>query len=66
MFTKEENYLGYLNRVLLNPPTTDHLPTEPPSHRPQTHRPTDPIIIFKRLEDSKTFTLQNTNTAEKM
>ena len=35
-------------------------------HRPLTHRPTDPIIIFKRLENSKTFTLQNTNTAEKM
>ena len=47
-------------------PTTDHLPTDPLIVRPQTHRPTDAIIIFKRLENSKTFTLQNTNTAEKM
>ena len=48
--------------VLLNPPTTnqpttDHLPTDP-----TTHRLTDTIIIFKRLEYSKIFTLQNTNS----
>ena len=52
---------------------TEHRPTDhrqlthgPPTNRPQNHRPTDAIIIFKRLENSKTFTLQNTNTAEKM
>ena len=39
-------------RVLLNPPT--HRPTV---HRLLTHQPTDPIIIFKRLENSKTFKL---------
>ena len=38
-------------------PTTDHLPTDQP-----THRPTDTIIMFKRLEYSKIFILQNTNS----
>ena len=40
-------------------------------HRPLIHRPTDPpatdaVTTFKRLENSNTFTLQNTNTAVKM
>ena len=60
-----------LPRVLLNPPTTnepttDHLSTDLPTHRPPTHRPTDAVTTFKRLENSNTFTLQNTNTAVKM
>ena len=60
-----------LKRVLLNPPTTnppttdqpttDHLPTDPP-----THRPPDGVMMFKRLENSKIFTLQNINTAGKI
>ena len=30
------------------------------------HRPTNAIIVFKRLENSKIFTLQNTSMASKM
>ena len=53
--------------VLLNPPTTDqqttdHLPTDPTTHQPPTYWRTDTIIIFKILEYSKIFTLQNTNS----
>ena len=61
----------YFLGILLNPPTTDppttdqpttdNLPTDPP-----THRLTDAVIIFKRLENSEIFTLQNTNTAGKI
>ena len=43
--------------------STDHRPTH---HRPLTHRSTDAIIILKRLENSKIFTLQNVNTAGEM
>ena len=46
--------------VLLNPPTTD-----PPTHRPPAHQPNDSVIMFKRLENSMIFTLQNINTAGK-
>ena len=58
-------------QVLLNPPTTnlpttDYLPTDPPPHRPTNHGPFDTVIIFNRLENSKIFTLQNTNTAGKI
>ena len=62
-----------INWVLLNPsttdplttdqPTTDHLPIDPPTHRTPIHRPTEAVIIFKRLKNSKIFTLQNINTA---
>ena len=57
--------------VLLNQPTTDqatsdHLLTNPPTHRPPTHFPTDAVIMFNRLENSKIFTLQNINTAGKI
>ena len=53
-------------RVLLNPPTsdpptTDHLPTDLPAHRPN-----DGVIMFKRLENSMVFTLQNINIAGKI
>ena len=72
--------LRYIYRILLNPPitnplttdqpTNDHLPTNWPTDRPtdrsQTDRPTYAVIIFKRLEKSKIFTFQNTNTAGKM
>ena len=64
-----------ITRVLLNPLTTDppitdqlttdHLPTDPRTHRPPTHRPIDEVIMFKRLENSKIFNLQNINTAGK-
>ena len=40
--------------------TTDHLSTDPP-----THRLNDSVIMFKRLENSMIFTLQNINTAGK-
>ena len=53
--------------------TTDHRPTnhQPTNQTPPTHRPTDsmitdPVIIFKRLDNRETIILQNTNTAEKM
>ena len=70
-----------INWVLLNPsttdppttdplttdqPTTDHLLIDPPTHRTPIHRPTDAVIIFKRLKNSKIFTLQNINTAGKI
>ena len=42
-------------------PTTDYLPTDLP-----TYQPTNAVIMFKRLENSKIFILQNTNTAGKM
>ena len=54
---------------------TDHRPTEP---RPLTYRPTDQPttdakitdpadkILFQRLDQSRIFILQNTNTAGKM
>ena len=47
-------------RVLLNPPTTDqpttnHLLTDPPTHRPTNPILTDPSdkILFKRLDNRK-------------
>ena len=46
-------------------PTIDYLLTDPPTHRPNNHRPTDKIT-FKRLGNMKTFILQNINTAGKM
>ena len=60
-----------ISRVLLNPPTPTHRPptnqpltTNPPTQRPPTHLPTDPMILFKRLDHRKTFILRNTHTAE--
>ena len=55
-------------RVLLNPPTTDHLLTDSPTHRPTDQILTDPTdkILFKRLHNRKISILQNTNTAGKM
>ena len=57
------------NWVLLNPPT--HRPpnnqpptTNPPTTDPPTHRPTDSIIIFKRLGNRKIFILQNVHAAQ--
>ena len=54
-------------RILLNPATTyplttDHLSTDPPTSRRNKHRPTDKFM-FKRLENMKTFILQNVNAA---
>ena len=60
------NYI-YVKRVLWNPPTTDPPITDPtttdqPAHWPNNHRSTDKIM-FKRLDNMKTFILQNANTA---
>ena len=65
----------WIIRVLLNqpttyPPTTNHLPTnppttDPPTHWPNNHRP-NKNFIFKRLENIRTFILQNVNTAGKI
>ena len=51
--------------------STDQRPTDPPTHRPPTtnppiHRPTDSIIIFKRLDNRKIFILQNIHAAKKV
>ena len=48
--------------------STDHRPptTYPPTHQPLTYRSTDAVIMFKRFENSKIFTLQNISTAGKM
>ena len=59
-----------MNWVLLNPPTiyppnTDHLPTDPLIRRPNNHRPNDKFM-FKRLENMKTFILQNASTTGKI
>ena len=48
------------SRVLLNPPTTDppttdNLPTDPPTHRLRTYQPTDKILL-QRLENVKLYT----------
>ena len=56
---KEHSTAGFIK-------STDHLSTDLPTHRPPTHRPTDAVTTFKRLENSNIFTLQNTNTAVKM
>ena len=42
------------------PPTTYQ-----PTHRPPTQRLAESIIIFERLDNRKTFILQNTSTAGK-
>ena len=42
--------------VLLYPPTTDPPTTDQPTTDPPTHRSTDAITIFKRLENSNAFT----------
>ena len=39
---------------------------QPADYRPANHRPTDPIMITKRLSDSKKFISQNTNAARKV
>ena len=44
---------------------TDHRPTNPPTQRPNNHRPSE-NFMFKRLENMRTFILQNVNTAEKI
>ena len=48
------------------PPTTYPPTTYPPTHQPSTYRSTDAVIMFKRFENSKIFTLQNISTAGKM
>ena len=55
----------FLLRVLLNPPTTYPPITDQPTHRLSNYPPTDKIM-FKRVENMKTFILQNANTAGKM
>ena len=57
--------------LLLNPPTTDPATTDQPITEhlltdPPVHRPNDEVIIFKRLENSMIFTLQNISTDGKM
>ena len=47
--TKTESlvFTGFIKSTDHRPtdqPTTDHLLTNPPNNRPQTHRPTNPII----------------------
>ena len=52
--------------------STDYLPTDhrltdhrPLTHRPKNHRPNE-NVTFKRLENMRTFILQNVNTAGKI
>ena len=49
---------------------TDHRPTNPPTTDPLTHRPNNHLpnenFMFKRLENMRTFILQNVNTAGKI
>ena len=63
-FIKSTDHLPTDHRPLThrptNPPTTD-----PPTHRPNNHRPNE-NFMFKRLENMRTFILQNVNTAEKV
>ena len=59
VFIKSTDHLPTDHRPLT------HQPTDPPTHRPNNHRPTDKIT-FKRLENMKTFILQNVNKAGKM
>ena len=48
-----------------DPPTTDPPTSDQPTHQRNNYQPTDKIM-FKRLENMKTFILQNENTAGKM
>ena len=66
-------FIKSTNHRLTDHLPTDHRPTYPPTHRSTDHRPTDPPthrptdkFIFKRLENMKTFILQNVNTAGKI
>ena len=46
-------------------PFSTHRPTDPPTHRPTDQIITDTTnkVLFKRLDNRMTSTLQNTNTA---
>ena len=50
---------GNIQQVLLNPPTTDHLPIKPPNHCPTVNN------HIKRLKNSNILFLRNTNATEK-
>ena len=63
--------LRYSSRALLTHGDmilTDQRPINyrPTNHRLFTHRPTDPIMVFKRLGKSKKLILQNTNATGKV
>ena len=56
--------LGFIKST--RQPTTGHLATDSPTHRPPNHQTSDAITILKRLKNSNIFTSQNTKTAVKM
>ena len=61
-------YMNFIKSTAHRPTdqlTTDHLPTDSPTHRPKIYWPTEKIL-FQTLDNYKIFILQITNTAGKM
>ena len=61
-------FLGFIkstNHQPIDQMITDHLPTDPPTHRPPSQRFAESIIIIEKLDNRNMFILQNTSTAGK-